>query len=340
MPIRITDKGISELACDVSVDQVNSEACTAMRNAAGPRYRAACEKYKNVSVGSVYFVSGFALKSKYIAGIAAPVWRGGMFGEWELLASCYTAILDAAVSRRCKSVAFPLLSSGACGFPSDKLMSTATEAINRYLKEHDLDVYISVPRKNEYSVADGIIGDISGFINKARAQADAGLRSDADFAFTSPGGNASLYSSSSGALFDTHAGYDINADPSSTAPGLADMLKKMDRGFADTLFYYIDKKGISDIECYKRANVDKKTFSKIKCNSSYKPSKVTAVSFAIALHLNLSETGHLLNTVGMSLSRSSVFDVIIEYFITTGNYETIHDVNQTLYQFDQVLLGC
>ena len=114
---------------------------------------------------------------------------------------------------------------------------------------------------------------------------------------------------------------------------------KLDRGFADTLFYYIDKKGISDVECYKRSNVSKKTFSKIKCNSDYRPSKITAVSFAIGLHLSLEETQHLLSTAGMCLSHSIRFDVIIEYFISSGSYETIFDVNEVLYQLDECLLG-
>jgi hypothetical protein len=92
-------------------------------------------------------------------------------------------------------------------------------------------------------------------------------------------------------------------------------------------------------EANRRANVDKKTFSKIKCNKNYKPSKVTAVSFAIALRLNLEETNRLLRTVGMSLSHSNKFDVIIEYFIVSGNYKDIHDVNEVLYSFDQVTLG-
>ena len=108
---------------------------------------------------------------------------------------------------------------------------------------------------------------------------------------------------------------------------------------AYTLFYYIDKKGLSDVECYKRSNVDKKTFSKIKCNADYRPSKVTAVSFAVGLHLDIMETEHLLSTAGMCLSHSSKFDVIIEYFITSGTYETIFDVNEVLYHFDQSLLG-
>ena len=113
----------------------------------------------------------------------------------------------------------------------------------------------------------------------------------------------------------------------------------MDKGFADTLFYYIDERGITDVECYKRSNVDKKTFSKIKCNKNYKPSNKTAVSFAIGLRLNLDETNHLLKTVGMCLSNSEKFDVIIQYFISTGNYKDIFEVNEILYRFDQNLLG-
>jgi len=120
---------------------------------------------------------------------------------------------------------------------------------------------------------------------------------------------------------------------------LDDMIANMDKGFADTLFYYIDKKGMTDVDCYKRSNVDKKTFSKIKCNKDYKPSKKTAVSFAIGLCLSLEETNHLLSTVGFCLSNSDIFDVIIQYFVSTGNYESIFDVNEVLYQFDQVTLG-
>ena len=121
---------------------------------------------------------------------------------------------------------------------------------------------------------------------------------------------------------------------------LDDFFEDLDKGFSDTLFDYIDAKGITDVEAYKRSNVSRKVFSKIKCNKGYQPSKMTAVSFAIGLRLNLEETEHLLSTAGMCLSRSSKFDVIIEYFIKTGKYQDIHEVKETLYQYDQVLLGC
>ena len=117
------------------------------------------------------------------------------------------------------------------------------------------------------------------------------------------------------------------------------MLDEMDAGFSETLLKLIDRTGKKDSEIYKKANVDKKIFSKIKCNKDYRPSKATAVSFAIALRLSLEETERLLRTVGMRLSRSNKFDVIIEYFLVTGNYKTIYDVNETLFRFDQILLG-
>ena len=124
----------------------------------------------------------------------------------------------------------------------------------------------------------------------------------------------------------------------SSFDSLDEALRSMDKGFAETLFDYIDAKGMTDVDCYKRANIDRKTFSKIKCSKTYKPSKVTVLSFAIALRLTLDETNHLLNTVGMSLSRSSKFDVIVEYFIKNGKYN-IYEINETLFTFDQMLLG-
>ena len=110
------------------------------------------------------------------------------------------------------------------------------------------------------------------------------------------------------------------------------------RRFADTLFRLIDESGMTDVECYKRANVDKKTFSKIRCNEKYTPSKRTVLAFAIALRLSLEKTQELLATVGFTLGRGSIFDIILEYYITRGIYN-IFEINETLFYYDQPILG-
>ena len=119
---------------------------------------------------------------------------------------------------------------------------------------------------------------------------------------------------------------------------LSDALRNMDESFQEMLLRKIDEKGMKDSECYKRAGVDRKLFSKIRSNPQYKPKKTTAIAFCIALELPYDEAVEMLRKAGYALSRSSKFDVIVEYFLRNQRY-SIHELNCALYEYDQQIIG-
>ena len=340
MPLKIIRQDITKIECDAIVDPTDPHYShsggtdAAIHEAAGAELYKACILQGTLEIGDAILTPAFDLPCKHVIHTVGPRWYGGNSDEESALRACYTACLALALGNKCESVAFPLISSGTFGFPKDKVLRIATDVIADFLFAHEMLVYLVIYDKDSFAVSEKLFADIESFIDdncegvRDLAVSDETLPIRRARCCNKPEKPRSVPKES--------RSYAASARPT---PNLDDMLKNLDCGFAETLFRYIDEKGISDVECYKRANVDKKTFSKIKCNKNYKPSKVTAVSFAIALRLNIDETNHLLKTVGMSLSHSNKFDVIIEYFITTGNYESIFDVNEVLYKFDQVTLG-
>ena len=116
------------------------------------------------------------------------------------------------------------------------------------------------------------------------------------------------------------------------------LILQPDAGFSETLLKLIDKTGKKDSEIYNKANVSRQHFSKIRNNPNYNPTKATAIAFAIALELDMEQTRDLIGRAGYALTRSSIFDLIIMYFIENKNYD-LYDINEALFEFDQNLLG-
>ena len=337
MPLQIIRQDITKMQVDAIVNTTNEKMIGysgvdfAVHEGAGPLLEIECARLAPLGLGEAKITRGYNLDAKYIIHTSGPVWQGGLSGESILLKSCYLEALKLAVEYGCSSVAFPLISSGAYGYPKDKVLKFAVQVITGFLDDHELNVYLCVFDRKSYEFSQTLFAEIREFI-------DDGYVEDYD--------ENSIYGSCLSEISDGEEEEKAlkptgvcKASAVFSDKSLEDYMKEMDKSFAYKLFDLIDRRGMTDVECYKKANVDKKTFSKIKCNpNTYKPSKQTAVAFAIALELNLDETQDLLASAGLTLSQSYVFDKIIRYFIQKEIYD-IFEINEALFEFDQILLG-
>lgn len=337
MPLKIVRQDITKMQVDAIVNTTNEEMVgysgvdLAVHKGAGPLLELDCAKLAPLGLGTAKITKGYNLDAKYIIHTSGPVWQGGLYGESVLLKSCYSESLKLAVEYNCESVAFPLISSGTYGYPKDQVLKFAVSVISEFLYDHELEVYLCVFDRTSYEFSKTLFSEINEFIDDEYVE----MREESDlYDF------CSAIASDDPEILSCRTPKPCMELGSTANKSLQDYMKDMDKPFAHKLFDLIDAKGMTDVECYKKANVSKKTFSKIKCNpDTYKPSKPTAVAFAIALELNLEETQELLASAGLTLSRSFTFDKIIRFFIQRKIYD-IFAINEALFEFDQVLLGC
>ena len=355
MPFHIERNYLTRMRVDAIVNAANPSLLGgggvdgAIHRAAGPRLLRACRKLGGCETSQAKLTKGYDLPAKNVIHTVGPVWCGGERNEEALLAACYRNSLTLALEHGCNSVAFPLISAGAYGVPKDLALAVAVREIGRFLLEHELDVTLVVFDADSYRLSSVLFSAVQAYVDERFVEA-APQRNEASLLHQKQMAMDAMV----GAALPTPpqkprrarekafcAAAEECAAPSllpDSAQSLDDRLRSLDESFSQMLLRKIDEKGMTDAACYKKANVDRKLFSKIRSDPHYRPSKQTAIAFAIALELPLDEAKDLLMKAGFALSRSNRFDVIIEYFISSGNYN-IFEINETLFAFDQSLLG-
>ena len=329
MPLEIVRNDITKMKVDAIVNAANEtllggggvDGC--IHRAAGPELLAECRTLGGCKTGDAKITGAYRLPCRYIIHAVGPVWNGGKYGEREQLASCYRTSLALAKEHGCETVAFPLISSGIFGYPKDQALRVAVDTIGEFLLHNDMTVYIVIFSRTAYQISNKLFADIAEYVDDHYVDAHTDSQRERLRRMS--------------ALESRTLSADAAAAPMAVG-GLDSLLAHLDAGFSETLLKLIDRSGKKDAEVYKKANVDRKLFSKIRNNPDYKPSKPTAVAFAIALELSPPETRDLIARAGYALSPSSKFDVIIEYFIRQKKYD-IFEINEALFAFDQSLLG-
>lgn len=354
MPLNFIRADITKMRCDAIVNAANPSLLGgggvdgAIHRAAGGGLLEECRTLGGCKTGEAKLTKGYGLPSGFVIHTVGPIWEGGTNGEEELLRSCYRNSLAIAKERGFESVAFPLISSGAYGYPKDRALKVAVDEITAFLKDSDMLVYLVIYDRTSFRIGEKLFNDITAYIDDRyvdersgfdrRDRKREGLRLGKNRPF--PVFESEDLNEAAPVLCDMGAAAPAPAANAAPAPktSLDDYLKQIDESFSEMLLRKIDEKGMTDAECYKKANIDRKLFSKIRSDRLYKPSKTTALAFAIALELPLAETKDMLMKAGFALSHSHKFDIIIEYFITNGNYD-VFAINEALFAFDQPLLG-
>ena len=341
MPLEIIRNDITQVHADAIVNAANrsllggSGVDGAIHRAAGPELLAECRTLGGCKVGEAKITKGYRLPAKYVIHTVGPVWHGGGADEEKLLADCYRNSLALARQYELESIAFPLISSGAFGYPKDKALKVAIAEIGDFLLQHEMTVYLVVFDRASFALSEKLFASIAEYIDDNYI--DQHPIDDRNRHERVRMQEAVFYEESIEASISS-AYMPAPAAPLKRNRKLADVVKQLEESFSQMLLRLIDEKGMSDAETYKRANIDRKLFSKIRNDIHYKPSKPTVLSFAIALRLNLDETRDLLCKAGFAISHSSKFDIIVQFFIEEGNYN-IFEINEALFAFEQNLLG-
>ncbi len=340
MPFSIVRNDIAHVRADVLVNAANERlaagggVCGAIFDGAGAsRMAAACAQIGRCPTGSAVTTSGFDLPCRWVVHAVGPIWRGGTHGERELLRSCYRSVFAEVARLDAVSVAFPLISAGIFGYPVREALDVARAEASSFLDTHpDVEVTLVVFTRDVVAQGVALLGELCEYVDDAYVDSSPHLydRSAEFRVLDAP--EAHPFVAASLAAPAPAAGGSVPPDE------LTERLARLDASFSEALLALIDERGLTDAQVYRRANLSRQLFSKIRSKPDYRPSKPTAVALALALGLTLPQTQELLAHAGLTLSRSSKFDVIVEFYIARGVHDVM-TVNEALFAFDQPLLG-
>lgn len=360
MPFKIVRNDITNMSADAIVNTANPKPVIGtgvdygIHKKAGAKLLKARKKIGDIEVGHAAITRAYGLDAKYVIHAVGPVWIDGEHDEEELLRQCYRDALDLALKKRCASIAFPLISTGNYGFPKALALQIATQEFSNFLVEHDMRITLAVFGDEAFELSEKLYYSVKSYIDahyiEEKIIDEYGAAGVGRRHLEKAGSKPSLtcnrprrfhsneIEEDNEAVYGTSLLSALPEEIVNEETDLESVLATLDAGFSETLLHLIDLSGKSDSEIYKKANFDRKMFSKIRNNKYYKPKKTTAVAFAVALELDLDETKDFIGRAGYALSHCSKFDVIIEYFISNKNYN-IFEINETLFKFDQPLIG-
>lgn len=372
MPFNMVRNDIARVHADALVNAANTHlaegggVCGALFAAAGrDQMRAACEAIGLCPTGEAVVTPAFGLHARWCIHAVGPIWRGGTHGEEAALRSCYRAMFARAAELGAHSVAYPLISAGIYGYPVDQALAVAREETRAFLDGHeDVSVTLVVYDASAVRLGKALGEELRAYIDDAYAEQGLSRRSRGAELDREQRWEDALFERDArpmpaGAMADAVAAPAADFVPAPAAAAaprtdaaqrevidrlsvptgdLEDALDNLDAGFSETLLALIDQRGLTDAEVYHRANLSRQLFSKIRNNPAYRPTKPTAVALAMALELDLGATQDLLSRAGLTLSRTSKFDVIVRFFIERRIFDT-YRLNEALFTYDQPLVG-
>ena len=352
MPLKIIRNDITKVKADVIVNTANPQPIyasgtdQAIYEAAGSeKLLAERKKIGNIARGDIAVTPAFNLMAEYIIHTVGPAWQGGNLGEFEILKNCYYKSLRKAAELKCESIAFPLIATGVYGFPKDKALQIAIAEISDFLFQYEMMVYLVVFDEKSFQLSNNVVGNVQSFIDshyvKAKRNSEYGIRLSRRNRAISCYEEEKLIEKA--VLYDEDASEEfddtiIASTPIAPSMSLDAQFNNMGGTFQEKLFELIEDRGLTNVEVYTRANLDRKHFSKIQCNVNYHPSKKTAMALCIALKLNLEESKDLLARAEWAFSPNRKMDLIVMNAIVNHEYN-INQVNAVLFQYGQECLG-